>query len=528
MNNIEDKTDKLPSISRRSFLKSAAFLTTASLATGIDPRSGTAMFRAAFDPSGKVLFATDFVPAGYSLKLAFVADHHYWPDHPADWGGGTQATRQSEARMLDLVECLNSADVDISIHGGDVIDAGSAFNPPPDEYQKQLLFKERFLKSLDHTSIPMAGNHEIPYARFRDNTELDLWRKRFGPAYRYLDQAGWRMIALFPLIPNTTGRFGGSNIYGLDEKQVSWLTELLQDADKKQLKVLLFSHVSPLSYLNREKFESLINSVDCIKGMFCGHEHRNYFFPLGKVPVMMRAGNAMAPLGYTLIYPYSDGRLVVVQKSQHFPRLDFISSGLREGAQGREIERYFTLGQPSSLPLKELRLIGKSAFAKIRNGHLRLDSGRESQTAYLNNEPISIPKKTRGAVVIETKDVKNARISFAVVAEKAARIGAFALADQEGSGGIETSLTVGTSSQGKLALTDKRRGQRLQLDRSWFNVKRGGAYHCTLEVKDGGVKAEWKNMVTLKSQIKNAGSGKFGLFVEDGTIFLTDLQLNRT
>jgi len=527
MTNKNTPRNRLPGLSRRSFLKSAAVLATASMTAGIEREFNPGAIQTALDPNGKVLFQTEFIPDGYSFKLAFVADHHYWPEHLADWGGGTQATRQSEARMLDLVECLNSADVDISIHGGDVIDAGSAFNPPADEYHKQLVFKERFLKSLDHSYIPMAGNHEIPNSRFLDTTELDQWRQRFGPTYRYIDREGWRMIALFPMIPNTTGRFGGSNIYGLGKKQMAWLTGLLRDAETNRLKVLLFSHVSPLSYLNREKFESLVNSVDCVKGMFCGHEHRNYFFPLGKVPVMMRVGNAMAPLGYSLIYPYPDGRLVVVQKSQHFPRLDFISSGLREGAQGREIERYLTLGAPSTLPLIGLQLVGKSAVAKIRNGHMRLDSGREYQTAYLNNEPISIPKKTRCAVAIDTQDVGNARICFSVVAERAARIGAFALADQEGTGGIETSLTVGTSSQGKLALTDKRRGQKLPLDRSWFNVRRGGAYHCTLEIKDGDIKAEWKNMVTLKTRINNPSSGKFGIFVEDGTIFLTDLKLSQ-
>jgi len=41
------------------------------------------------------------------------------------------------------------------------------------------------------------------------------------------------------------------------------------------------------------------------------------------------------------------------------------------------------------------------------------------------------------------------------------------------------------------------------------------------------VKAEWKNMVSLSSRIQGAGSGKFGIFVEDGTLFLTDLKLEQ-
>ncbi len=242
----------------------------------------------------------------------------------------------------------------------------------------------------------------------------------------------------------------------------------------------------------------------------------------------MRAGNAMAPLGYTIIHAYSDGRLIVVQKSQHFPFLDFVSSGLREGAQGREIERYVTLGAPSVLPLKGMRLVGQSAIANIRNGHLRLDSGRENQTAYLDDNPISIPKKTRGAVLIETADVRNARISISMVAERAARIGAFALAGPDGTGGFETSLTVGNSGQGQLFLTDLRKGSRTTLDRSWFNVHPGGAYKCVLQVRGKEIKADWKNMVSLKAPIEGGGPGKFGLFVDDGTLFVTDLMMEKT
>jgi len=525
---ITNKISTAPnSLSRRNFLKSATMLTAAFLVGGADRGFCVLGNSTAEGSLNRALFSTDFVPDGFSFKLAFVADHHYWPDHRANWGGGTQMTRQSEERMLDLVECLNSEGVAISIHGGDVIDAGSAFNPPQDEYIKLLAFKARFLNSLDHTFIPMAGNHEIPEARFKVDSEMDQWRKRFGPTFRHLDRNGWRMIALFPMIPNPYGRFGGSNIYGLDEKQVRWLAGLLRDAESKRLKVLLFSHVSPLSYINRSEFEVLINSVDCVKGMLCGHEHRNYFFPLGKVPVLMRAGNAMAPLGYTMIYPYPDGRLVVVQKSQYFPFLDFLSTRLREGAQGREIERYVTLGAPSVLPLRGMRLIGQSAFANIRNGHLRLDSGRESQTAYLNDNPISVPKKTRGAILIDLPDVRNARISFSAVPERASRIGAFALAGPQGKGGLETSLTVGSSGQGKLFLTDLRKGKETLLDRSWFNVQRGGAYKCTFQIRGGEVKADWKNMVSLSSHIQGAGSGKFGIFVEDGTLFLTDLKLEQ-
>ncbi len=282
MNDKKDNSDFARGITRRSFLGSITVLTATSLAGSAKLGFGMPDVFDMQKTESSTLFSTEFIPPGSSLKLAFAADHHYWPDHRANWGGGTQMTQQSEERMLDLVECLNSEEVDISIHGGDVIDAGSAFNPPPDEYDKQLAFKARFLKSLNHTFIPMAGNHENPTARYKAVSEMEEWSKRFGPTHRFLDRKGFRLIALFPMIPNSSGIYGGSNIYGLEEKQVQWLEKLLKDAESKKLKVLLFSHVSPLSYVNRSEFEVLVNSFDCIRGMFCGHEHRNYFFPLGR------------------------------------------------------------------------------------------------------------------------------------------------------------------------------------------------------------------------------------------------------
>jgi hypothetical protein len=527
MRRERDDTDIPRGVSRRSFLGSLTVLATASAAGSAQMLLGIPNFLESQGQAGKVLYSTEFIPPGAALKLAFVADHHYWPDHKANWGRGTQMTQKTEERMLDLVACLNTEEVDISIHGGDVIDAGSAFNPPPDEYAKQLAFKGRFIENLDHTTIPMAGNHENPTARYTNESEMDAWRDIFGPTYRYLDRKGYRLITLFPMIPNISGKYGGSNIYGLDEGQIRWLAGALQDAAAKNLKVLLFSHVSPLSYINRGEFEALVNSVDCVKAMFCGHEHRNYFFPLGKIPVLMRVGNAMSPLGYTIIHAYSDGRLIVVQKSQHFPFLEFMSSGLRAGAQGREIERYVTIGAPSILPLKGMRLLGQSAIANIRNGHLRLDSGRENQTAYVDEKPISIPKRTRGTLLIETNDIRNACISFSMVAERAARVGAVALADADGQGGFEASLTVGTSGQGQLFLTDLRKGKREQLDRSWHNVHPGGAYKCSLQVSGREVRADWKNMASMKAPIRGGGPGKFGVFVENGTLFLTDLKLEK-
>lgn len=514
-------------IFRRTFFKSAAVLLAICFVISTGNASKIVFKQKGEELPKKILFSSEFVPDGFSCKIAFVADHHYWPNHMRNWGNGVQQTRQTEERMLDLVECLNLENLDASIHGGDVIDSGSAFYPPLEEYIKQLDFEKSFLDSLNHHAIPMVGNHDVPDALYEDESELRFWKERFGQVYRFLDVMDWRLVFLNIMLPNLGEKHGKENLYGIDKGQLKWLAGLLTDATLNRKKVLLFSHVWPLEYMNLEEFDKLVNSYDCVKGIFCGHEHKNYVFLLGKVPVMVRVGNAMSPLGYTIIYGYPDGRVVVVQKSQHFPFLDFISSGFRQRAQGREIERYLTLGGTSYLPLEGMKLIGNRASARIKDGHLRLDSGKDSQKVVQEGHSFTISKKTRGILLIDVPDIKNAQISFSAVMKGADRIGVLACTEPDGRGGIEAILNPGHSEHGQLYLVDDRGEKNNILDRSWFNVRDGIAYRFVLEVQNGKVKAKCKNMPELSADIDVNRSGYFGFFVENGTMLVTDLKLEK-
>lgn len=514
-------------VSRRGFLKSAAVLSAILFVSGAQAIPKYFWSGKNEDNLSHLLFSPEFVPEGYSCKLAFVADHHYWPEHLKNWGSGTQQTRQTEERMLDLIECLNSEALDVSVHGGDVIDAGSAFHPPLDEYIKQLDFEKRFLNGLNHHAIPMVGNHELPTAQYLDGSDLRYWEEKFGRIYRFHDVADWRFIALHTMLPNPDEKQGIGILYGIDEAQLKWLGDILDDAIRQKRKVLIFSHVSPLSYRNSEDFDKLVNSYPCVKGIFYGHGHRNNIYLLGKIPVMMRVGNSMSPMGYTILYPYPDGRVVVVQKSQHFPFLDFSSSGFRHGAQGGEIERYFTVGGTSYLPLEGMTLVGKKAHVRIKDGHLRLGSGEEKQTIFQDGQSWKVSKDTRGIILIDIPDLRNARISFSAVLEKGDRMGAMALAGPDGNGGVEAVINPKYSKQGQLYLVDNRLGKAHILDRSWFNIRAGIAYRFVLEIQNGKIKAKWKNMPELFAEVGLNRSGRFGFFVENGTLLMTDLKLER-
>jgi hypothetical protein len=474
---------------RRSFLK----LTSGAIAwASVGPH---ATLSPAWSPESAVV-AARLVPDGAECRAAFVADHHYWPDHAENWGGGAQITSSTNRRMPDLTEALNAEGLDLSIHGGDVISAGGSFFPPPEEYARQLAFAKRLYEGLNHPSVPLIGNHETLEASVTTEGHFEPWVQHFGAPYRYLDVRGWRFVGLNCLLPNPNGRHGKGdsygNVYGLDDVQLHWLRTVLRDAADRGLKALAFAHVPPGQWLNPQNLEKAIVEAGCVRAVLCGHAHRNSRQSLGDVPL------------------YSDGRIVVVQRSQHFPFEDFVSSRLQPGPQGTESDRYLTLGGDSRLPLDGLRVAGEGAEAAIVDGHLRLSSANG-----------------RAIVLIDKPTIRNARLSLTAVKASGDRMGAVALTGAGGTGGIEAALTSRYSSDGKVYIA--RSGtERDVLARSWFNVADDIAYRLVLDVRDGQVTTSWKNMVSLSARVNPSVSGHFGFFVERGTAYVTDLRLERT
>ncbi|MBM3755433.1 MAG: hypothetical protein FJW38_15785 [Acidobacteria bacterium] len=438
-----------------------------------------------------------FVPPNAECKVAFGSDQHYWPGHRENWGGGTQITSSSDRRMPDLAEVLNAERPQLSIHGGDVISAAGSFFPPPDEYARQLAFASNFYKRLNHPYVPMLGNLETLEGLYENESQLAAWRKHFGAPHRYHDVNGWRFVALNCLLPNPNGRHGKGdgygNAYGLDPAQADWLRQVLKGAAK----AIVCTHVPPSGWVGAAEFERIINDAGCVKAVLCGHVHRNITTKLGDLPVLVRVANVTTPFGYTMVHGYADGRVVLVQKSQHFPLEDFLSAGFHaKSPLGTEADRYMTLGGASEqLPLTGLKVIGDSAKAVIQDGHLKLEA----------------PSR-RCTVLIDHKPLKRARLSLTMVKAGADRIGGMA-------GDIEATLTAKYSTDGKVYLA---RGKEV-LARSWFNIGDHIAYRLTLETDGKRVRASWKNMLDLEAPAVN--ESQFGFFVDRGTAFVTDLTL---
>lgn len=88
---------------------------------------------------------------------------------------------------------------------------------------------------------------------------------------------------------------GASYNGGVSRQQLVWLQQVLEKAQRKKRRVLVFSHhplypLSAFSVLNSEDVLRVIDCYPCVKAFFVGHHHAGHFAWYGKIPVVTVEG----------------------------------------------------------------------------------------------------------------------------------------------------------------------------------------------------------------------------------------------
>lgn len=158
------------------------------------------------------------------LKLVILSDLHIVPE------GDLSVTLDTHARLIAGIDYLNAVhgDADLCILAGDLADRGEA------------AAYHRLKAALEKARMPVAitiGNHDdrATFAQVFGAEHLS----ETGHVDRVIDIKGYRLILLDSAV---TGQHGGR----LEEAQLEWLADRLDEAEDLPVIVVLHHHANPL------------------------------------------------------------------------------------------------------------------------------------------------------------------------------------------------------------------------------------------------------------------------------------------
>jgi beta-galactosidase len=222
---------------------------------------------------------------------------------------GSRFFRNSLKKLEEAVNFFNAQNVQFTINLGDNIDSNS------ENYSADfnaVLYRLGHLKNHVYNT---PGNH-----CYRGITENRiLYEKLNMPSTYYFFQKGnWMFIMLntnevstyaniagTPLeqelsvildrIKSSGGRQGASWNGGVSQKQLKWLKNLLEKAEKSEYNVLVFSHhplypESAFNALNSIDILNIVSKFSNVRAIFSGHHHAGSFAYFENIPVITVEG----------------------------------------------------------------------------------------------------------------------------------------------------------------------------------------------------------------------------------------------
>ncbi|MBB4036682.1 3',5'-cyclic AMP phosphodiesterase CpdA [Dysgonomonas hofstadii] len=220
---------------------------------------------------------------------------------------GNRFYRNSLPKLDKAVSFFNSNQVDFTINLGDLVDKNFS------DLDSVLIF----LNKLDRKVINISGNHD--YGGVSNNKTL--YDKLSMPDEYFIyeiPEHNWLFIFLntnelssyanikgteketeFNTLKEKLKKEGRKNSApwngGISKKQLSWLNNLLSEADKTDQRVLIFAHHplypdNGLTALNDKEILSVIEKYNCVKAVFAGHHHPGDFGYYKSIPFITLEG----------------------------------------------------------------------------------------------------------------------------------------------------------------------------------------------------------------------------------------------
>ena len=221
----------------------------------------------------------------YKFSFGAIADCQFC----AGPNRGSRHYASSAKKLHECVKELNRHDLKFVIHLGDFIDRDYA------SFDKVL----PIYQSLKMPAYHALGNHDFDVA--------DKWKakvpKRLGMQARYYDfkVEDWRFIVLdgndvsFHAYPKDSLEYQNAGLYyrentisspkwngAVGEKQLAWMRKILETAEEKGEKIILFCHfpvypTDPHNLWNAEEVISILEEFSCVKAYINGHNHKGKY-----------------------------------------------------------------------------------------------------------------------------------------------------------------------------------------------------------------------------------------------------------
>ena len=258
-----------------------------------------------------------------TFSFAVIADIQYADKDDR----GNRSYRKSLASLENCVTELNKNKLEFTIQLGDIIDGGDS---PEKDIDTILAVHNKINSQKYH----VLGNHDF----WNISRQTVLNKLQMKSAYYDFKIGSWRFIVLDTMDVAVSGGWPvdssnylegkelfdkltaeqAPNAYdwngGIGQKQLLWLKNTLNDAQKQNENVIVLGHLTltPANDVhnvwNYEEVVEVLESYNCVKAYICGHRHSGGYTFQNGIHYITMEGMVEAPIenAYAIMKVHQD------------------------------------------------------------------------------------------------------------------------------------------------------------------------------------------------------------------------------